>query len=211
MALSFSGAALFANSSWDQNVQNWYQRKCRTSFTDKVSNGFKFFGEGYYLVPFSLLTASMSYIPTKSATISTIAEWGENSSRAYLVGAPFLLLAQRATGASRPSEGDGNSQWDFFADENGFSGHAFIGAVPFLSLAELHGSDKRIYWSSLILSTLPALSRINDNKHYFSQAFLGWFIALRAVGAVSVYEEQNFAIYPILRGKDFGFIGRYEW
>jgi hypothetical protein len=34
-------------------------------------------------------------------------------------------------------------------------------------------------------STLTGLSRINDNKHYFSQAVLGWWIAFLAVNSVA--------------------------
>ena len=33
-------------------------------------------------------------------------------------------------------------------------------------------------------SALPAMSRVSDDDHYFSQAFLGWWMAYMAASAV---------------------------
>jgi len=213
LTLAFSVGAVWANSSWDQNVQNWYQRKCRNSNTDEISTLFKFWGEGYNLVPISVLAASMQLLPSESDLLRSFATWGKKNSRAYLTGAPFLLLMQRVTGGSRPSEADGSSQWDFFADENGVSGHAFIGAIPFLTMAEMNSHNKILYWTSALLSTLPALSRINDDKHYFSQAFLGWFIAKQAVEAVSDTdkEEAKLTFIPVMKGGELGVMLAFQW
>jgi hypothetical protein len=50
-----------------------------------------------------------------------------------VVGAPPLYVMQQVTGSSRPGEGSAGSHWHFLNDNNGVSGHAFIGAVPFLA------------------------------------------------------------------------------
>jgi len=213
LALAFSVGAVGANSSWDQNVQNWYQRNWRNSFTDELSTVFKFWGEGDYLVPLSVMMGSLNLLHLESEFINSLALWGERNARAYLVGAPFVLLMQRITGGSRPSETDGSSQWDFFADENGVSGHAFMGAVPFLTIAEMNSENKIVYWTSSLLSTLPALSRLNDNKHYFSQAFLGWFMAKQAVQVVSntAKEEPKLTLIPFIRRQDLGVMIGIDW
>ena len=66
-------------------------------------------------------------------------EWGEKSFRTILLGGPVLLVSQRLTGGHRPEE-DG-SEWNFSLDSNGVSGHAFMGAIPFLTAA--HMTDNR--------------------------------------------------------------------
>jgi len=61
------------------------------------------------------------------------------------------------TGASRPSEGD--SKWRPLKDSNGLSGHAFIGAVPFITAAKMNDNPyiKTILYG---FSVLPGLTRI---------------------------------------------------
>jgi hypothetical protein len=52
------------------------------------------------------------------------------------LGHPPLYVLQKVTGASRPSDGSG-SQWHFNNDTKEVSGHASIGAIPFLVKAEM--------------------------------------------------------------------------
>jgi hypothetical protein len=71
-----------------------------------------------------------------------------------------------------------------FNDNNGVSGHAFIGAIPFLAAAEMVESP----WAKgglYFCSTLTGLSRMTDNAHYPSQVFLGWYLAVASSVAVS--------------------------
>jgi hypothetical protein len=89
------------------------------------------------------------------------------------------------TGGSRPSEGE--SYWRPFNGDNGVSGHAFLGGVPFLTAARMT-DDPYIKGALYFFSALPALSRINDDKHYASQAFLGWYLAWLSVRAVDAGE-----------------------
>jgi hypothetical protein len=94
------------------------------------------------------------------------------------------------TGGSRPGEEDHGSQWRPFSDDNGVSGHSFVGAVPFLSAAYM--TDNRFLRGTLIAaSTLPAVSRLNDDAHYASQAIIGWSLAFFAANAVNHTELQN--------------------
>jgi len=66
--------------------------------------------------------------------------------------------------------------------------------------ASRHG--KGIFYG---LSTLPGLSRINDDVHYFSQAALGWYLAYLSCAAIEKTEDQredrvHFGISPIPNG-----------
>ncbi len=42
-----------------------------------------------------------------------------------------------------------------------------------------------------LMSTLTAWSRLNDQKHYFSQALMGWLYASKATEAVDVPVEAG--------------------
>jgi hypothetical protein len=48
-------------------------------------------------------------------------------------------------------------------------------------------------------STLPGISRINDDAHYASQAVLGWWLAYLAASAVDRTEQghSHFRIEPL--------------
>ena len=56
------------------------------------------------------------------------------------------------------------------------------------------------------ISTLPGLSRLNDNMHYFSQVFIGWTLAYLAARIVDIADQEkccppiNVGIYPIKKG-----------
>ena len=72
-----------------------------------------------------------------------------------------------------------------------------MGAVPFLTAAQMIES-KPIRWVLYAASALTAWSRVNDDKHYVSQAALGWYMAWRAVRSVEGSEQQGSTRIDIL-------------
>jgi hypothetical protein len=190
LGAAFGIGGIMANTNIDEKIQDRYQDDLRSSDTDDVADVVKEFGEGKYLIPLSLLSAGLAEILPESSTTSSIGKWGRLTSRAYLVGGPPMFVMQRATGASRPGENDDDSRWRPFKDSNGVSGHAFVGAVPFLSAARM-SNNRLLRYGLYAASTLTAWSRVNDNDHYTSQALLGWFMAWEAVGAVSESDANN--------------------
>ena len=138
--------------------------------------------------------------------------WGERSLRAFLVGAPPLLAMQYFTGGSRPMESEWGSAWRPFQDTNGASGHAFMGALPLLTAAEM------IDWwpgklAFVVVSLFPGLSRVADDDHYASQAILGWTMAYVAVTAVDRTDNPNkhVSIFPLITGDHVGVAAEYRW
>jgi hypothetical protein len=112
-----------------------------------------------------------------------LGQWGGRTTRGYLVGFPMLLTSQYLVGASRPYDGDGGSGWAPFADDNGVSGHAFMGAMPFLTAANMCESP----WAKAFCyagSIITPLSRIEHDAHFTSQVILGWWLAYMASNAV---------------------------
>jgi hypothetical protein len=139
-------------------------------------------------------------------------DWGERSLRAFLVGAPPLLAMQYLTGGSRPEESESGSTWQPLQDTNGASGHAFMGALPLLTAAEM------IDWwpgkiAFFVVSFFPGLSRVADDDHYVSQALLGWTMAYVAASAVDRTEhpDRHLSIFPLVTSDQVGAAMEYRW
>jgi hypothetical protein len=187
LALGLVGAGALANSTADEDIQEWYQEDIHSSGTDDAAVVVKVFGDGLVTVPIFAAAWATGYLGENRGALGDVGEWGERSMRSIVVGAPTLLVLQRALGGSRPVEENG-STWRPFEDSNGVSGHSFMGAIPFLTAATM--TDDIALKSVLYLgSTLCGLSRINDDAHYFSQSLLGWWIAFLAVEAVDEVED----------------------
>jgi hypothetical protein len=188
LGIGIAGASVFANTSMDKDIQEKYKKNLKSATTDDLSHIFKQPGEGILTIPLLLGT----YAVFKDTSTG---EWAQNSVRAIAVGAPGALFIQRATGGSSPSEG--TSDWRPFKEHDGLSGHAFIGAVPFITAAQMN-DNLYIKGALYALSVLPGLSRINDDQHYFSQSALGWYLAFLSCRAVAKTEEKyEYSILPL--------------
>lgn len=183
LAAALGLAAVLANTPLDQQFQDWYQQDVRCDGLDRLSGFVKPFGDGRYAVPACVGLGVLGAIRDETRWGSGLAEFGGRSGRAFAVGAPTLLLFQYGIGSSRPGQSAAGSHWRPFQDVHGAAGHAFIGAVPFLTAARM--SDDRLLRACLYLcSTLPTWSRLNDDMHYLSQSVLGWWVASMACDAV---------------------------
>lgn len=209
LGIGFLAGGILANTQVDENIQNWYQDDIRSSNTDDFSNIAKQFGEGKYLIPIALLSAGLNFYDPELE----IGVWGVYASRAYFIGAPVLIATQVSTGASRPNEQDYGSQWNPLNDNNGVSGHAFIGAVPFLTLAHMYEDNSIVKYLAYAGSLLTAWSRVNDNSHYFSQAALGWYLAYESVDAVFNADKKtkNLSVTPVLGRDSYGIQVQMKW
>jgi hypothetical protein len=195
LAIGIGIAGVLANTSIDGEVQGWDQGSLRDGDTDNFSRAVKPFGDGRITVPVYLGAAILGELTKDIRLGSATGEWGERSLRAILVGAPPMLFLQNAIGASRPKEDDSN--WRPFNDNNGVSGHSFMGAVPFITAAKMADNTYLKYFFYLG-SMLTGWSRINDNSHYFSQAALGWWMAYLAAdcGEKGDAEKKKVVIAP---------------
>jgi hypothetical protein len=209
MGIGFGIGALPANTNIDHSIQDWYQDDIRSSTTDDMADAFKTFGERKYLLPLTAVAAGLKYFEPESP----VGNWGMYSLRAYLTGSPALLLMQAATGGSRPGETNHKSHWRPFKDDNGVSGHSYVGAVPFLAIARMNDNNKLLKYLALAASTATAWSRINDNAHYLSQAALGWYLAWESVDAVFDADEKksNLSITPVFGKDSYGITAIIVW
>lgn len=201
LGLAFGSGALLANSEADQHFRDWYQQDIRSASSDDIARSVKNFGEGRIMLPLTAIVSLSAELDWHSPALQAMGDWGQYTTRAYLLGIPPLLLGQKLTGASRPDEQGYDSAWRPLKDNNGVSGHAFIGAVPFLTLARMTQSHG-MKITAITASTLAAWSRVNDDAHYLSQALLGWYLAWESVDTVTTDSDtgQHIALLPYGNG-----------
>lgn len=178
LVIGYLAGSVIANSNLDQSFQNFMQDKLRNESSDRIAAFVKPWGNGKYAIPFLI---GVYYVFSNSSKIN---QWSRLSMRAMLVGAPTMLIGQSLTGASRPQETDYRSKWRPLKDDNGVSGHAFMGAIPFFTAAKFFDNEPVIRSLFYGGALLVGWSRINDNKHYLSQVFLGVLHAFLSVEAV---------------------------
>lgn len=189
LGLTFGSGAVMAHTAIDRNLHDFVQDNVRNANSDEWTEALglnKEIGNGFYTLPLFGVAAIAGRYYDDVGPVRDVGEWGERSLRTFVVGAPPLVAGQLLTGGSRPyelSQTAHNSHWHPFQDNNGVSGHAFMGAIPFLSVAKM-AENPWVKGGFYVASTLPGLSRINDGAHYSSQVLLGWTLAYLASEAV---------------------------
>jgi len=213
-------AAPIANTTADDNVHRWYQDKVRSRDSDRFASTCKTFGEGGQVIPAYLLVGlTYRYIKVdygwEQKHFDIAGEWSSRCGRAVFVGFPTLLIGQFVLGAARPEEsGPRSSYWRPLADTNAISGHAFIGAIPFITAAQM---TNRVWLKTFFYaaSMLTAWSRVNDGDHFLSQAILGWHLAYLSCRAISKSENPCFGrqwtVYPVVDGEMNGIGAAYRF
>jgi membrane-associated phospholipid phosphatase len=190
LGAAFGAGAIMANTGFDTTMQGAWMRGVEPTAVGTFFSDCKDIGEGRYVLPIFGAAALTGLVFEGHVAGDVVGEWGSRSLRMFVVGAPPLYLMQWVTGASRPAENEG-SQWQFFADNNGVSGHAFVGAIPFLAAADMVESPL-LKGTLYVCSTFVGFSRMTDNAHFPSQVFLGWYLAWASSRAVSA-TEMHFA------------------
>jgi hypothetical protein len=211
LLLATGGASVLANTSLDQDFQDWYQDDVRSSGTDRVAEAFEVVGDGRIIIPTLLGLGAVGKIYQRGPCSNALGELGCRVGRAYLVGAPTMVFMQFCLGASRPGEAGHESRWKPFDDGNGVAGHGFVGAVPLITAAKM--TDSPCLKGALYLgSVLPCWARIDNNAHYLSQAWLGWWMAYLACSAVdrTEWEDAHLTLTPIATPESVGIGVVYE-
>jgi membrane-associated phospholipid phosphatase len=183
----------------DEDIQQWVQEN-RGSTTDEIARYAKPFGD-YKLVAPSLLAALAYGHFGKREGIKNTAVMGIKS---FLITGIITQTLKYTGHRHRPSSGDPFDTWDgpsFLGGNDSFpSGHAST-AFSVLTVVALEYKDYPVV-SPLAygIASLTALSRINDNNHWASDAFfgsaIGYFTARAVVG--SHEKDGKIAFYPVI-------------
>lgn len=188
--LGIGVAGIMANDDFDHIVRDEWQTHLRGSTSDRVFNWVNDYGglsQYQFVIPLYLATAWLGY-QSNSPALHVVGKWGARSFRALLVGAPQQAVLTEMLGSPRPEQG--SSHWSWFNHNRAVSGHAFYGSLPILTAAKLSDSlfSKFCFYT---LSLLPPIARIHHDKHYASQAFLGWWLAFQSVNSVAESEKKR--------------------
>lgn len=197
-AVALGSAAVMANTTVDEKFGAWVQRDVRSKDTDNFSAAVRDLGAGQYVLPVMVATYAATEVLPPTAEGEIINEWSNRTLRGAAVGAPVVIFGQSALGASRPGENAHHSRWSPFNDDNSVSGHAFVGALPFITAAQC--TDNRLAKGAFYTAgSLAGLSRINDDSHYASQVVLGWTVAYLAAESVNdtELEQPRFELVPV--------------
>lgn len=189
-SIALSSSALLSFTPIDKSIGDAYQRSIRGPRSDAIAKTVKPFGKWQYSLPIFTGCSLLDYFAWENQPrfVNIVGNWGTRSSRALLLGFPYMVIFQRLIGSARPATE--NSRWQPFENATGLSGHAFVGAVPFLAAGSMT-ENPWIKGLFITASTATALSRINDDMHFLSQSALGWFLAWQSVRAISKTEDTN--------------------
>jgi hypothetical protein len=212
LGLGLGTAAILANTPLDQNFQQWYHDHAESRDSNHFADAVRDFGDGWYAIPAFAGAALLGpYLPYP-AFGAAVTQWGDRCLRTVVVAGPPVLFLQVALGSTRPFVTDAHSRWIPFDDSHGVSGHAFIGAIPFINAAQM-SDDIGFKLTMYALSTLTAWSRVNDDRHFLSQALLGWWLAYLGATAVSNSErcKHDFAVIPLATEECLGVGAVYQW
>jgi hypothetical protein len=194
--LALGTAAVLAHLGGDESFDRWHTRTLDVregrggrdqppSPSDRIAAVAKPAGERWWFLVW--LAAALGDWLWRSTPFT---RWGRANFEAFCVGLPSLWVIQRGLGANRPSSTGGSPRWQPLRGANSASGHAFIGAVPWWTLARR--IDARAASGVVAaLGLVTGWSRLNDRKHYLSQVLLGWVIAWNAVDAMDVSPREG--------------------
>ena len=105
LAIGIGYAGFYANTSFDEEIQDFYMEYIKSNTTDDISKIVKPFGDGRITVPIYLTAVLIGELSKDTKVGAMIGKWGQRCSRALIVGAPPVLTLQILLGASRPEEG----------------------------------------------------------------------------------------------------------
>jgi membrane-associated phospholipid phosphatase len=180
-------AGVLANTPLDESFQDWYDERVHSSGSDDFSEAVRWLGDGRIMIPVFAGAALLDvHAKNLHESLTPVEAWGNRCLRSVVVGGPPVIGLKYLLNASRPND-EFTSRWRPFDNpysQAAVSGHAFIGAVPFINAAMMT-SEPELKIALYSASFLPAWSRINDRKHYLSQAVFGWWLAYLSAKAVN--------------------------
>lgn len=186
IGVALAAGGVLANTSADQEVQDWYGEDVRSTGTADFAEAVEVLGDDW-VAPTFVLAGVAGELVAREPPGRGLGGWVRRTGRSALIGLPAVYYLQQMTGGNRPSDGVG-SEWEPFDGSHGLSGHAFLGAVPFLTVARM-SRNRVVDVLAVTASTFAGLGRIDSDEHYLSQVFLGWFLAWEATGAVADTER----------------------
>ena len=197
----------------DNDIQEVVQDN-RSSATDDLAGVFEPFGNGLYSVPALALYYGYGYFSgnRKAERVALL------SLESFAITGVFTQVLKVATGRPRPSSGKSSTAWegpDFGGGLSFPSGHTSTAFAIATVFAEEYEDNAWVPPIAYSIAALTAFSRLNDDKHWASDVFLGgalgYFVSKTILKLHSNKKGRHYTIYPRLNGKDAGLALNYRF
>jgi hypothetical protein len=186
---------------YDQDIRDWVQ-KHKNGSTQSVSNYVSYLGDGFYTGPalglFYLYGSVVEDSKAKRASLLGL--------ESLIISGAFAQVLKYTGHRTRPADGNDYDQWrgpSFSSSDLSFcSGHATTAFSVATVLAYEYRDNRLVPPIVYGLAALTALSRIHDDAHWTSDAFLGSAIGYFTAKAVIALhaEHKNIRVFPLSGG-----------
>lgn len=197
--------ALFA---LDEDIKDFWQDNIAGGTGSDIVGAFEPLGQTWYVA------AGSAGVYALAETAEQLGGWNMRREKAAgLLTLESVLISQAITtgikevsGRTRPNGTDDAFEFEGFGGGNSFpSGHATVAFAVATTLSNVYGDEYGwVPWVAYPVATATALSRIDDNKHWASDVFVGALIGYAVAKTVTLYnpflEENKIAIRPLRDG-----------
>jgi PAP2 superfamily len=197
--------ALFA---LDGDIKSFWQDNIAGGTTNDIFDVFRQFGETLPVL------AGSAGVYAVAETAEQLGGWNlKREKAAGLLTLESVLISQGITtgikelsGRARPNDTGDSFLFGGPGGGQSFpSGHATVAFAVATTLSNVYGDDYAwVPWVAYPVATATALSRINDNKHWASDVFVGALIGYAVAKTVTLYNpflaENKIAIRPLRDG-----------
>ena len=200
--------------AYDEDIQDWVQEN-RNDTTDDIAKFAKVFGDGKYTLPPLAILYIYGHFSDdeKSRRVALL------SLESFVVSGLFAQAIKYTGHRHRPDSGDSSDTWDgpSFSNSNlSFpSGHAQAAFSIATVIASEYNHNKIIPILAYGLATLTAMSRVNDNAHWASDAFfgsaIGYFTAKAILHRHEEERKNSFVLLPLVNSEYAGLLLSYRF
>lgn len=194
----------------DEPLIDFWQGDVRGDATESLADGFREFGESDNIVIASLGAYALAEALDTSEAFDLKREKATAllTLQSFLLTQGFITGIKYVTGRERPEDTDdafdfqGPSKGDFNASfPSGHAGSAFAVASV---ISQMYGDDNPwVPWFAYSIATGTALSRVDDNRHWFSDVFvggaMGYFIGRTVTRYNPFLQRNNITLLPFSR------------
>ena len=197
----------------DNDIQEVIQDN-RSGTTDDLAGVFEPFGNGLYTLP-ALAGMYLYGHFGKSEKAERVALLSLES---FAITGLFTQGVKFLAGRPRPSSGKSSTAWEgpgFDGNVSFPSGHTSTAFAIATVFAEEYEETVWVPPLAYSLATLTALSRLNDDKHWASDVFLGgalgYFVSKTILKLHSDKRGTHYTIYPRLTSRETGLVLNYRF
>jgi hypothetical protein len=215
LAVGLGTSAILANTNLDEQFRESIHGPAHKNSTSL--NWMKDLGTGQYVIPAlaGIWVADVlinSTAPGERPIVEGLEEWSGRSLRGLIVGAVPVVALQSIIGSSRPGMSSAGSRWTPFQSSHGVSGHAFVGAVPFWTAAQMTDCVP-LEVGFYAMGSLAGIARLQNDSHYLSQVVMGWWIAGLSVAAVDCteWQKRSWQVMPMVTDGGAGLALMHQW